>query len=292
MNTYQTVTGLSITGENLQDAIEKGMDEIANALNLGNSAGYQLHQAYAEYDKNENTVVLHITACGSDTERGYDPAEDVPKPYSIGIIAPEDDCPERLDIEVADSPIFSPFDDACLTSPASIYGAMLGIIDEISQHHCRHNYHDEGVGEKLSRFIPYSEGSPTFTEECFRRLFDLRPNFMTDKEVLHMLIRAFELLSKCMGHDTNKYLGCFLSQHFTAKYFKLYRYTTDLPAIREAKGMTEKQLADAAQMTVKQLKRYEKSPGSTLHCASRAVIERLADALGVETSEIIAEDDE
>ena len=126
MNTYQTVTGLSITGENLQDAIEKGMDEIANALNLGNSAGYQLHQAYAEYDKNENTVVLHITACGSDTERGYDPAEDVPKPYSIGIIAPEDDCPERLDIEVADSPIFSPFDDACLTSPASIYGAIIG----------------------------------------------------------------------------------------------------------------------------------------------------------------------
>ena len=54
--------------------------------------------------------------------------------------------------------------------------------------------------------------------------------------------------------------------------------------------MTQTQLADAAQISVRQLQNYEKCPGSTLRSSSKFVSARLADALGVDVSQIVDND--
>ena len=75
----------------------------------------------------------------------------------------------------------------------------------------------------------------------------------------------------------------------TEWFFRTAGKITALQAIRIAKGLTQEQIADAAQMSVQQLRDYERCPGSTLFSASPRVSERLADALGVKKSEIVDE---
>ena len=93
-------SGLTLKGKNLEDAIESNFAQIAKLLHIGNPAGYRLIEVWFAFDKSKKAVVLHITACGSDTLVNYDPAEDEPKVHELVISASEDDCPVRIDAEL------------------------------------------------------------------------------------------------------------------------------------------------------------------------------------------------
>lgn len=287
MKAYQITSNLSIEGDTLKDAIEECFPHIARHLNLGNAAGYQLHEVWCEYEDRVQAVVLHITACGSDALVNYDPTTDVPKNYSLIIRAEREDCPKRINFDLSgEQSVFDPFDDSCLTTPSAYFGTLLGIIDEIALHHCKIGTPDKVTTLVTCQLPTASTTIPLkYVELCRARLTRLKPK--TDNGTTRMMERVSELALKIMDYPKEKFAHSSLFQAKTATYFETNGKITALAAIRTAKGMTQKQLADAAQMSVRQLQNYEKCPGSTLFSASNYVPGRLADALGVDRSEIV-----
>lgn len=290
MKKFQITTDLSIEGNTLKDAIEDCFPRIAKHLNLGNEAGYHLLEVWCEYEDSVQAVVLHIVACGSDRLVNYDPTKDVPKSYSLIISTKRDDCPQRINFDLEeDHSAFDPFDDACLTTPSSYYGTLLGLIDEIGLHHCKISTTDEITTSVTCQFPNTSTVFPLkYVEYCRARLTRLKPK--TDSVTTRMMERVSELALQILDYPKEKFNSASIFKAKTAIYFETNGKITALAAIRTAKGMTQKQLADTAQMSVRQLQNYERCPGSTLWSASKSVPGRLATALGVASSEIVDAD--
>lgn len=284
--------GITIVGETLEAAIENDFGKIVKALKIGNVAGYQLHSVWFAYDEAENGVILHITACGSDVLVSYDPAKDEIKEYTIKIGATKEDCPTRVDVNLVEEKPFDPFDDSYLSDAGMCYGIMLAFIDEIAQNRCvMHTREREEITSIVSTKYPTLRmGRPLkYAEECRKMMASLRPK--TDKETARMMERISELFSVVIEHSMerpqDKFLHASISAAKTRHYFRTNNKITALAAIRMEKGLTQKQLAEAAQMSVRQLQNYENARSSTLFSASKYVQKRLADALGVKVSDII-----
>ena len=283
-------SGLTLKGKNLEDAIESNFAQIAKLLHIGNPAGYRLIEVWFAFDKSKKAVVLHITACGSDTLVDYDPAEDEPKVHELVISASEDDCPVRIDAKLKknEKPPFNPFDDSFIPDLGAAYGAMLGIIDEIGLKHCKIPMKDAVTSLMEVKHHGLSSSFPRqFAETCLSYLKMHKPK--DDEETTRMMDRVFELLSRCERASEEDIITYIFFHPKTEWFFRTAGKITALQAIRIAKGLTQEQIADAAQMSVQQLRDYERCPGSTLFSASPRVSERLADALGVKKSEIVDE---
>lgn len=292
MKEYRIGSTLTLKGETLKDAIEDSFDRIARELHLGNVAGYQLHQVWCEYDPAKQAAVLHIISSGSDVLVNYDPEKDAPAEKTLLIpTATLDDCPSRIDFELGgdEAALFDPFNDACLTNPSSYYGALLGIIDEIGQNHCKIKA-DAPITMQITLHLPnLSTVYPLrYAEACRRELTRRRPK--TDNETTRLMERVSELADKVLETPNDRFECGILARYKTASYFQTTGKVTALAKLRLEKGMTQKQLADAAQMSVRQLQNYEKCPGTTLSSASRFVPDRLATALGVKRSDIVDKD--
>lgn len=288
MKTYQITSSLSIEGPTLKDAIENNFTRIAESLRIGNAAGYQLHQVWCEYDKKMQAAVLHVIASGSDLFVQYDPAKDAPAERTLVIPATPEDCPQRIDFELAEDKTapFDPFDDTCLNTPSARYGALLGIIDEIGQNHCKIKDMDPVTGKVSCHFPTLRLTYPLrYAEACRKELARRRPK--TDNETTRLMERVSDLMSMVLGSPNDRLKDGMFAEAKTAIYFRSIGKITALAKIRNEKKMTQKQLAEASQMSVRQLQNYEKCPGSTLWSASRSVPARLANALGVKQSDII-----
>lgn len=285
MKTYKVNGKLAISGETLKDAIEHDFDQICRIKRIGNAAGYQLDGVWAEYNESRQAVELHIVAHGSDMLVDYDPASDPMKEYICTIDAPADDCPVRIDFELSSGERrFDPFDDACLTSPDRIYGALIGIIDETGRRHCKIPGDDVTMTVSC-KFPNASTAFPLrYAEYCRAELARRRPK--SDAATARLMERISQLAAKILDHPKDRFDNGPIFKAKTAAYFQSVGRITALEKIRTSKNMTQKQLAEAAQMSARQLQNYEKCPGSTLFSASRSVPGRLAAALGVEVSDI------
>lgn len=284
---YQ-INGIAISGETLKDAIEGNFDRIAKHLRIGNVAGYQLQKVWCEYDDTAKAAVLHIVATGSDMRVEYDPDKDPAKEYTAQIPCAESECPQRIDFELEErETLFDPFNDACLTSPSAQYGALLAIINEIGRHHCKAKSESvtAAVSQKGFSAITFPR---KHVELCRRELARLRPK--TDNETAKMMERVSELAEKIMDHPKEDFNSETIFRCRAEKFFRENNKMTALAKIRVEKGITQDQLAEAAQMSKRQLQNYEKCPGSTLWSASKYVPKRLADALGVKVSDIVDHD--
>lgn len=286
MNTYQITANLSIEGNTLKDAIETNFTKIAKHLNLGNAAGYQLQKVWCEYEKNIQAAVLHITACGSDLQVNYDPTTDKPKDYTLKITAKQEDCPDRIDFELTENQTFNPFDDTCLTTPSSYYGTILALIDEVALNHCKITAKDNITRSVTCKYPNMSTAYPLkYVELCRNKLTTLKPK--TDKETTRIMERISELTLKILDYPNDHFNSATIAQAKTSIYFDTLNKITALAKIRTEKGMTQKQLADAAQISVRQLQNYEKCPNSTLWSASKFIHKRLANVLDIDISQII-----
>ncbi len=287
MKTYQIGSNLSISGDTLQGAIESNFSRIADHLHLGNVAGYQLDCVWYEYDKSAHGVMLHITAHGNDMLVSYDPDKDPPKEHTIFIKADPEECLERVDIELVDSSVpFDPFDDSCISTPDAAMGTMLGLINEVGANHCKIHSEDDVTTQVTLHFPTLSTTQPLkYAEYCRAELARRRPK--DDKETARLMERIATLAAETVSHPSVRFVSESLFRSRVATYFQTWNKVTALSKIRREKGLTQQQLADAAQMSVRQLINYEKCPGSTLFSASKYVPQRLADALGVSVSSII-----
>lgn len=287
MKTFQIGSHLSISGDTLQEAIENDFSRIADHLHLGNAAGYQLDSVWYEYDKSAHGVMLHITAHGSDMLVNYDPDKDPPKEHSIFIKADPEECPERVNIELVDSSVpFDPFDDVCISTPDAAMGTMLGLINEVGAHHCKIHREGDVTTQVTLHFPTLCTTQPLkYAEYCRAELARRRPK--DDKETARLMERIATLAAETVSHPTARFISETLFRSRVSTYFQSRNKVTALSKIRREKGITQQQLADASQVSVRQLQNYEKCPGSTLFSASKYVPQRLADALGVSVSSII-----
>ncbi len=286
MKSYRISSTLSIEGDTLKAAIEANFDRIAKHLRLGNAAGYRLCKVWCEYEDSIQAAVLHITACGSDMLVNYDPSTDSPKDHTLAIPASREDCPQRIDFELAEDRAFDPFDNKCLTTPSSCYGTLLGLIDEVGLRHCKYSEKDKITSLVACKFPTMSSTFPLkFVGLCQARLTRLRPK--TDNETARIMERISDLTLMVMDYPNERFNSAMIAQSKTNIYFGALNKITALAKIRADKGMTQAQLADAAQISVRQLQNYEKCPGSTLWSSSKFIPKRLADALGVDVSRIV-----
>lgn len=292
MKHYQITSSLSISGETLEEAIGNGFDRIANELHIGNAAGYQLHQVWCEYDLDKQLPVLHIIATGSDNLVNYDPAKDAPVEKTLLIpTATQEDCPRRIDFGLKrnEAAPFDPFDDARIISPSACYGTLLGIINEIGQNHCKIKADNPITAQVTLRMPNLLIAYPLrYVEACRKELTSRRPK--TDNETTRLMERVSELATKLLETPNDRFTSETIFRAKTEVYFDSVGKITALAKLRAERGMTQKQLAEAAQMSVRQLQNYEKCPGSTLSSASRSVPDRLAAALGVKRSDIVDRD--
>ena len=290
MRSYKITPVFSIEGDPLKEAIEANFARIASHLRLGNVAGYQLHKVWCEYEDDIQAAVLHITACGSDMLVNYDPYKDTPKDYTLTISTSREECPQRIDFELTEGRTFDPFDDRCLTTPSCYYGTLLGLIDEIGLRHCKIREDEKITTLVTCQYPNMSSAFPfKYVEICRARLTRLRPK--TDNETTRIMERISELALMIMDcHRNERFESAAIAQAKTTIYFDSLNKITALAKIRADRGMTQTQLADAAQISVRQLQNYEKCPGSTLRSSSKFVSARLADALGVDVSQIVDND--
>ncbi len=280
---------LYIEGESIKDAVEKDFDKIADKRKLGNAAGYTLHYVWGEYSEEVAGVVLHIGATGSDTLIGYSPDDDPVKEYTVTIIAEKADCPERFDVElVSDSTkdnFNNPFNDEWLERPYLCYGGALALIDCIAEYHSQW---PEAylTGIILQRFPTISRTPLKYIEVGRKELCRCRPK--SDKETMRLMERISDFTTVVAENPKADYDSWPLGFYKARGYFRTLNKTTAIAAIRKSKGMTQKQLAEAAQVSVRQLQNYEKC-FSTLENAAKYMPKRIADALGVDAKDIMDE---
>ena len=286
MKSYNITPVFSIKGDTLKEAIEANFAQIASHLHLGNAAGYQLHKVWCEYEDDIQAAVLHITACGSDMLVNYDPYKDTPKDYTLTISTSREECPQRIDFELTEGRTFDPFDDRCLTTPSCYYGTLLGLIDEVGLRHCKIRENENITSLVTCQYPNMSSVFPLkYVELCRARLTRLRPK--TDNETTRIMERISELALVIMDYHNERFDSAAIARSKTTIYFDGLNKITALAKIRADRGMTQAQLADAAQISVRQLQNYEKCPGSTLWSSSRFVLARLANVLGVDVSQIV-----
>lgn len=293
MKEYKVNNKITITGEDLKSAIEAGFDQIATELHLGNAAGYQLDEVWFDWDDATNAVVLHVTAHGSDMLVDYDPANDPPKTQTITIQATKEDCPNRVNIDLADDrPTFDPFAPEWDNLPSAAMGILVAMIDEVGTRHCvLHETKDDKVSTLVTSKFPIMRTTAPlqYAEQCRARLARLRPK--TDAATAQLMVRISELAVRLQEFGPKAdYTADIIFCGKTSNYFRTHNKVTALAAIRMKKGMTQKALAEAAKMSLRQLQNYERCPGSTLFSASRSVPDRLAKSLGVPKSAIVDTD--
>ena len=283
---YRIDNKITISGETLPEAVEEGFSKLAAYLKIGNAAGYQLERVFMEPDLERGGIVLHIVAHGSDLLVNYDPANDPSKEYSCLIQAAIEDCPQRFDFDLEEGPKFDPFSDAAFVNNGMILGTILGLIDEAGRSHCKFPPDGNISTAVLQKFPTIDTVSPAkFVEYSRMRLAQCRPK--GDKKTEELMVRISELALKLADSGKKDLSAWVIARAKTETYFRTRGKVTALAALRNERGLTQKQLAEAVNISTRQLQNYEKCPGSTLWSASKFVPQRLAKALGVNVSDII-----
>lgn len=279
------VWGELIEGETLKEAIENNFSMITAPLRIGNAAGYCLHEVWCAYDGDCKCVKLHIMATGSDGLVNYSPDNDPVREYVVDIEAAPEDCPERIDFELTEAKGFNPFDDDFVGNVGMCYGVAKALIDEIARNHCI--LRDDDLTTRVSSHYPtMSRIFPLkYIETCRKELARLRPK--SDKETAQLMERLSEMTEIVINNPKANMTSDTIGFYKTRYYFETVGKITALAAIRKSKGMTQQQLADAAQLSLRQLQNYERNPRSSLSTAAKYVPARLAAALGVEVNDIM-----
>ena len=286
------------------DTTEKIMDQIGEHLHsllsqtgkqLGNAAGYILEDVYAESDpEKEDTAWLHILLQGSDELINYDATDDEHmEEIALKICGlSKEDLPERYYYELGKD-IFDPFDKKWLDNPVVSVGILTCMLDQLVIDESRRTgkkYYDlpsqitdrkypnlKTVDLKiyLAQLMFYFSQSRVKQMEKNKKIFQ----------------RIDELLAALAGKNISAAddANVILYYYKTKGYFEKFNKITALKKYREESGKTQSEVAQAVGISLRQYKRYE-STDSALPCAKKAVIEKVAETVGVTVDDIIFRD--
>lgn len=278
---------LVIEGESLSEAIEANFDSIAKLAHIGNAAGWMLDRLWMEWTEGilggQGGVTLYINAYGSDGLVKYDPTEQ-PKLTKIWISATKEDCPEPFEFELNTTPAdsFDPFSDQALATPNAMFGTIVGLMNEVGAHHSR--YPEDYV---TANDIPQIQTVPLerFLPTLKARFERTHPN--KDPGTIKLMERIDQLTAALIASG-KRYDGSYIIYTYKVRhYFDTVGKITALAYYREKKEMTQQQLANKVGITLRQIQRYENARTSQLADAKYAVVERIAEVLDVQASQLV-----
>lgn len=280
----------TLSGSTLIDAIEAGIDSICKNTGIAMAAGYCLDKVWMEYQESifEGTggIVLHILGHGSDAALNYDPYADPPHEETVWIGASKEDCPLVYEFEIKeDAPTkdFDPFSLEAEKNVSSIFGTVYALAEDVAKNHSKipNDLIDYNIPETLIRMAPIR-----YLIALTNRMNQCRPK--SDKATLRTTERITELMDKFAEINPKTVDDSYISYYFRTKnYIQNNGKITAMAYYRQKAGLTQKQLADIMQISLRQITRYEQLPGSTLGTAKITVVRRLADTLKVTPDDLV-----
>lgn len=283
---YENTMIVSGTGDNVIAIVEDKFGKLIPTITkyAGNGAGCELVNVYMEYDTEKKVAWLHVFAHGSDGLIGYDATEDKDKEvvFRVAGVAAED-LPEKHIFELVENK-FDPFNPKHLENKT----VTLGILKQCADHLA------ESKGKYAPRVLPsemvdrkyptmQKHNLPVYISQLMLQ-FSLAGVKKTEKneKIFDLIEKAIVALGGVKGVDETD----IIAYYKTKNYFENAEKTTALQYYRKKAGLSQKEVADAVGMSLRQYQRYE-APVSGLGDAKKAVIEKIAEVVGCTMNDII-----
>lgn len=300
---HTDVRNITISGEDIIEAVGNNINKLAREMGLGNAAGITYDKVTLGWKEGilggKGCCEVRITARGSDALVNYDPYTDESKTAVIWIPAKREELPEEeyeypLSGETANELPLTPFDK--VEDPGQKLGMFMALCNEISAEHARVPVSQGifgGVTDNIAtRFPTLMRANPhkyiMALQQAVQRTYpknDAATQKLLDR-TNELAMELFDVSADELRKAVNEgnWLLCQAKVHL---WFKKQNNITALAYYRQKAGMTGKQLAEAIGVSDRQIRNYESMNGSTLGDAKNVVVENLAKALNVKTNDLV-----
>lgn len=293
---YQGIWVGDIKGETVKELIEDNYDIFKKYIlrDTGNAAGYTLEKAWIER-VSDDKCEFHVITHGDDNLINYDPTNDKSKEIYFDIFElRKEDFFGRYDFEIVENKSFSPFDDDNFSDLSFVVGMLEATIDFLSKNTKAYysEFNQNAPSQVISIKYPTMRKNnlPMYISQIMTQFSFYNVKKTTKNNM------AFELIERCnntlvdfLKNSSNYDINAsrILSYSKTKRYFDRLGKITALQYYRKKSGKTQQEVANAVGISLRQYQRYE-SINSTLGDTKQAIIEKIAETVGVEAKDIVS----
>lgn len=284
---------VGIEGETIKDLIEDHFDVFKDRIGevAGNAAGFTLDRLWITR-RDKDVCELHAMAHGDDNLIGYDPTKEEIKEVKIQIGGiPVEEFDGIYEYELGERK-FNPFDESRWKGDKiAVVGILEACIDYVSS-----NYNFYGDWHSMpSRVINTchltlkDNNLPKYTELLLKTFEKKRiKRDSKNKDILDLIEKLKNELFRIMDTKPERVGGRELCYYYMVQYyFSRCEKITALRYYREKSGKTQPEVAEESGISLRQYQRYE-STDSSLHLAKRAVVEKIAEIIGVTANDLVS----
>lgn len=274
-------------GEDVENMIENSFRHLDSIIHehSGNAAGFTSTKVYIEHDSSANDIAwLHVFAHGNDGLINYDPITDTDKEILFKVTGiTNDNLPTPINFELTEKK-FDPFNPEWLKNKAAALGILKQCIDHLAA--SKGKYAPRVLpSEMVDRKFPTMQKNnlPVYISQLMLQ-FSLANVKVTEKnkKIFELIEKTSEALIETKRGDDNEVIFYYK----TSTYFESVEKITALQHYRKESGKSQQDVADAVGISLRQYQRYE-STSSSLGNAKKAIIEKMAETIGVSATDIV-----
>lgn len=284
---YNNVKLKNIEGKTIQGLIEDNFDLLKDIISekTGNAAGFSLERVWVSR-KDDKFCELHIIAHGSDLLIGYDPNKDEEKEIIFQITGlSKNELKEKYEVELEEKK-FNPFDEKWYINKSAVVGILEGCVDYLAQifgrkeepsmivQRCHINLKENNLSLYISQLMmQFGLASIKKTKE--------------NRDIFELIEKTNNILVDLMKKDNKRITTEEIIIYYkTVGYFHKRDKITALKFYREKLNKTQKEIAEAAGISLRQYQRYE-TINSTLGIANAFIVEKISNVLGVNVEDLV-----
>lgn len=275
-----------IEGDTVEELIENNFNIFKKKIS-DIAAAYVLDRVWI-FRKDSNICELHAIFHGSDELINYDAREEKRTEIVFEVRGiPVDQFDSTFEFELVEEKPFDPFDETLLTEAFKAVGVLEGCIDYLAE-----SVHNDGLHFRVEEKFPTAKkckASLYISQLMFRFSLLSIKKTTKNKDVFELIEKVTDVLPELMEQSKEKINDTTLIYYRTLGYFEKRGKITALKHYRMESGKTQGEVADAVGISLRQYQRYE-SVQSSLGIANRAVIEKIAETVGVKASDIVKND--
>lgn len=288
---YAGKTWRNLEGNTVEELFENNFGLFTNTIRqyAGNVAGHELDRVWLTR-KNKEICELHVIAHGDDHLINYDARTEDRKELTFEVKGiPEDQFgfDSAFEVELVEPKKFDPFDESLLKELHTAVGVLEGCIDYLAE-----SVHNDSLHYRVEEKFPTAKkckASLYISQLMFRfSLLSIKKTAKTE-DVFELIGKVTDVLPELIEQNKEKIKDTTLIYYHTLCYFEKRGKITALKHYRTESGKTQGEVADAVGISLRQYQRYE-SVDSALGHANRAVIEKIAETVGVKASDIVKND--
>lgn len=262
----------------LIDIVKKANIDSIIKEELSNDTGYMLEKVWVE--TTDEKTWLHVIGHGNENLIGYDEKDDPDKELIFEL-----ETDEKLETGIIEVPLnpekeFNLYTDYNKCSSLEAVGIFIRCLNHLT--------HSDPVSLSFDLQFPSERKPPageyTYTMKLYER-FQQRHIKRTKKNE-----KVFNVIDSLIPVVTmEKGVYDFTSEIYyykTLRFFEMENKMTELAYLRKKSGKTQTEIAKEADISLRQYQRYE-ALDSSMGCAKMAVVERIADAVGATSDQLV-----